>query len=76
MLKPALLRLKLFDLERWQQMVDSIYIPSGVGRVVRKVKSNMSKLTAEQWRNFLALMLPIVTHDLCKSPEASKYYQV
>ena len=36
-----------------QTRVDSIRVPSGIGRIPRKIASSFSSFTAEQWKNWV-----------------------
>ena len=40
-----------------QQRVDSIRIPTGMGRIPHKIRSGFSAFTADQWKNWVLYYL-------------------
>lgn len=52
-----------------QQRVDSIKIPTGMGRIPHKIRSGFAAFTADQWKNWvlyfsLFTLQDIITGDL------------
>ena len=41
------------DMDLMQSRVNSIVVPAGIGRIPLKIESGLSKLTADQWKNFV-----------------------
>ena len=41
------------DYNSMQEVVDDIRIPAHLGRIPYKIQSNMSSLTADQWKNWV-----------------------
>ena len=41
------------DYNNMQEIVDAIRIPAHLGRIPYKIQSNMSSLTADQWKNWV-----------------------
>ena len=43
------------DFESIQDMVDSVKVPCGVGRIPHKLGSNAAGFTVDQWRNWICV---------------------
>ena len=47
-----------------QERIDSIHVPSSIGRIPRKIASNFASLTADQWRSWTTVFSPVCLRDL------------
>ena len=52
------------QLETIQQRVNSISVPSGIGRIPLKVESGFSQFTADQWKNWVLYFSLIALRDI------------
>lgn len=50
-------------LEEIQEIVSQCIVPSGIGRILHKISSNFTKLTADEWKNWILLFSPIALHN-------------
>ena len=52
------------SLEDIQKTVQNCTVPSGIGRTPRKITSNFSNLTADEWKNWTLLFSPIALQNI------------
>ena len=52
------------SLEDIQKTVQNCTVPSGIGRIPRKIASNFSNLTADEWKNWTLLFSPIALQNI------------
>ena len=59
--------LNLKHLETIQTRVDNILVPPTVGRIPRKISSQFSSFTADEWKNWITLYSIICLRDILPS---------
>ena len=52
------------DMITVQERIDSIRVPSSIGRIPSKIASNFVSLTADQWRSWTTIFSPVALRDL------------
>ena len=47
-----------------QQRINSVVVPTGIGRIPHKIRSGFSAFTADQWKNWVLYYSLLVLHDI------------